>query len=403
MNEQFNHELNEKTQNECVRKRILDEVYQNHAGIERRRYQENIIVKTIILVEEYNITSILIESPTGSGKTVMGLLLSEYFQRKNSYSSCWVTMRKNLLSQTERKKQSLGISSNIDYLSIFSKESKEYDLKIDDEAHHAVCSSGLRLHNYIKPKINIGLTATPFRSDKASLLYKFIIKECDLRSLVRDKYLASYNHWAIESWNPDYVAKMYLDEKEKWGKSVVFFHTEEQCYEFRDTLLSNGVTCEVVTSKTNKEEQIARFANGDTQVLVNMLILTEGLDDESIKSVFVKTSNKLTTLQMGGRVLRKDKENTVKNIIQEKKNKCQFYKYATPLDDKYIELGVWTSHKKNENLLDIIKLTIQSQLSYAVKNKNKIINLKKGKRRLERNAPMDIVIEDSVEEIFVAS
>lgn len=395
MNEQFNHELNEKTQNELIRKRILDEVYKNHGNIERRRYQENIIVKTILLVEEYKIYSILIESPTGSGKTVMGLLLSEYFKNKNNYSSCWVTMRKNLLTQTERKKQELGIDSNLDYLSIFAKESKEYDLKIDDEAHHAVCSSGLRLHNYIKPKINIGLTATPFRSDKASLLYKFIIKECDLRSLVRDKYLASYNHWAIESWNPDYVAKMYLDEQEKWGKSVVFFHNEIQCCEFRDILMSNGVKCEVVTSKTNKEEQIERFANGETKVLVNMLILTEGLDDDSIKSVFVKTSNKLTTLQMGGRVLRKDKENTIKNIIQEKKNHCHFYKYATPLDDKYIELGVWKSHKKNENLLDIIKMTIQSQLSYAVKNKKKIMKHKKGKRRLERNNDLSEMLEEN--------
>ena len=60
---------------------IIQEVYSD-LSIERRPYQESIIIKTILFIEKYGHSSVLIESPTGSGKTVMALSLAKYFHQK---------------------------------------------------------------------------------------------------------------------------------------------------------------------------------------------------------------------------------------------------------------------------------------------------------------------------------
>lgn len=351
-------------------KTIISEVYSD-LSIERRPYQETIILKTILFIEKYGHSSVLIESPTGSGKTIMALSLAKYFNTKYGYSIGWSTMRRNLLTQVEGANNKLGFNIPIKYISIFDNNPDTIDLRIDDEAHHAVCPSGLALHNKTKPKINIGLTATPFRSDKASLLYNVVLRECNLRRLIKDNYLSSFNYYSIEAWTPKKVSECYLREKEKWGKSIVFFHNEKQCYEFKEIMNKNNLSCEVVTSKTDKEKQIKKFKDGKTRILVNMLILTEGFDDSSVESVFIKPSQKGTTIQMGGRVLRKSVNIPYKNIIQCSDSKNPFFKFAKPTREFIWEINCWNELSTNPKLNLIIQNAIK------IRSKKSILNAKK--------------------------
>src|SRR5688500_10850829 len=48
---------------------------------------------------EGEISSVLIESPTGSGKTVMGLAVARWMQRNLGMTVGWAAMRRNLLAQ----------------------------------------------------------------------------------------------------------------------------------------------------------------------------------------------------------------------------------------------------------------------------------------------------------------
>jgi len=61
-------------------------------------------------------------------------------------------------------------------------------------------------------------------------------------------------------------------------------HTKEltACFNAR------GIATEYVTGETDKDERraiLARFANGETLVLVNCLVLTEGFDEPSIEAI----------------------------------------------------------------------------------------------------------------------
>ena len=52
--------------------------------------------------------SVLIESPTGSGKTVMGLATAALLQRSTGARVGWVAMRRNLLAQAEAENLARG-------------------------------------------------------------------------------------------------------------------------------------------------------------------------------------------------------------------------------------------------------------------------------------------------------
>ena len=48
--------------------------------LQTRPYQQRIVNRTVELFSEQHLRSILIDSPTGSGKTIMGLLIAKQMQ-----------------------------------------------------------------------------------------------------------------------------------------------------------------------------------------------------------------------------------------------------------------------------------------------------------------------------------
>ena len=86
---------------------------------------------------------------------------------------------------------------------------------------------------------------------------------------------------------------------------MIFFHRLSQCLDCRDLLSQWGVASEVVTARSDREQQIEDFNTGKLQVLLSMAILAEGFDCRSLRTVFCRPSGKACTVQMGGRVFRK--------------------------------------------------------------------------------------------------
>ena len=58
------------------------------------------------------------------------------------------------------------------------------------------------------------------------------------------------------------------------------------------------------------------------------MVLTEGFDDPSLRTVWVRPSGKGPTIQMAGRVLRKFGD-TVKQVVQCRQTRHPFVKTAT--------------------------------------------------------------------------
>ena len=115
----------------------MDEIRLPTCNIDPRPYQQRIVSKVVaMLLGKYRngsgeleqaLRSVLIESPTGSGKTCMGLWVAKTLQQYiPDLVVGWVAMRRNLLSQSAEENEKLGMDvKDIHFVSMFEKEPKE--------------------------------------------------------------------------------------------------------------------------------------------------------------------------------------------------------------------------------------------------------------------------------------
>jgi len=297
--------------------------------------------------------SVMVESPTGSGKTVMGLAIARQMQQQFGFSVGWVAMRRNLLAQAQKENHHWGFDVDMTLISMFDKHPPFVDMLVVDEAQHDAAMSMANLHCAVRPKKVLGLTATPFRTDRIKLCFDKVIRDAGIHQLIQDGYLSRYHHYTIPQYTPVTVAQFLIDEPDRWGKSLVFFHRQDQCDECCQILRRHGIRAEVVTAKTDRERQIADFSEDRINILINMLILTEGFDCPSLKTVFCRPSGRGCTTQMGGRVFRKHPEIPRKQIVQCKNTRHPFVKTAMA-DEQYVWVdGQWRSLSLNQQITAI--------------------------------------------------
>lgn len=374
--------------------------------VEPRPYQRTITTKSndMFLGRNENVRgeiepparSVLIESPTGSGKTVMGHLVAKAL--KASFPDLtigWVAMRRNLLSQAAAENRNLGINvEDIHYISMFDKNPHELlaarqegrpMLMVVDEAQHDAATSMAHLHNRLSPDYILGLTATPFRTDRVKLCFDKVVKDAGIHQLIQAGYLSRYHHYSIPSWDPETVAEHYMQEPERWGLSIFYWLSVSECWEFAEILrknsdrvlarlrerrpdldLSAGLVEVVVggggkAELEHRERQIERFRNGEVACLVNCMVLTEGFDAPTLETAWVRDSVKGPTMQMAGRVFRmhphwkegNDQRFRHKKIVQSAQTKWPMLKTAMA-DEQYLwQSDDWRSLTVNPHIQDI--------------------------------------------------
>lgn len=161
---------------------MMTEINNLFSAIEPRDYQTRIVRQiTDMFAGKHrtkdgaimpSIRSIMVESPTGSGKTVIGMMAAKIIQEKSTVplGICWVAMRRNLLAQASRENIEKGFNlRNIHFTSMFDKFAQEtvklktsghQILLVIDESHHDATSSMSHLYNIIQPNYVLGLSAT---------------------------------------------------------------------------------------------------------------------------------------------------------------------------------------------------------------------------------------------------
>lgn len=417
---------------------IVDQVLAE-ASCETREYQVAIVRKALsmYLGEYTNIygdreksTSIMVESPTGSGKTCMAHLIVKCMQKlEPDLVFAWVAMRRNLLSQAAAENKSLGINvENIHYISMFNEEPEELVeakrqgkpiMVIVDESHHAAANSMIHLYNLLEPKYILGMTATPFRTDKMRLCFDKVVKDAGIHQLIQQGYLSQFDHYSIDDWTPQSVANHYCSEPERWGQSVVFFHQWEDVLEFRnlvqereqevrerlaehrpDMLLDRSLV-EVVRGGGTKQDYDQRdelledFRQKRVGVLVNCMVLTEGFDAPQLETAFVRDSIKGPTMQMAGRAFRihpewkQDKRERFrfKQIVQSRHSKYPIIKTAMPRYQFTWQGDGWRSLSVNQNIQDIQQRAVMvlagtqtSMPQFLQESKKRVIRLPRDRR-----------------------
>src|SRR5438067_2625410 len=90
--------------------------------VEPRPYQQRIVAKAVDCFCDKGMRSVLIESPTGSGKTVMALLTARALQDRLGVRVGWVAMRRHLLAQAAAENRTKGIGVEAAFLSMFDRD-----------------------------------------------------------------------------------------------------------------------------------------------------------------------------------------------------------------------------------------------------------------------------------------
>ena len=237
------------------------------------------------------------------------------------------------------------------------KQEKELYVIID-EAHHASAPTYQKILTYLKQKVSnlklLGLTATPFRSDARQLSEVFpddIAYKIDLTDLIKRGILALPH---FEECQTDLVLDLNKKEKQrlelddvippdiaitmakhkvrnalivkrynyqKYGQTIIFAINRIHAIVLKTLFEKAGVKCGVIISQETddvlemkqfgleNEATIKAYQTGDIHVLINVNILTEGVDLPQTQSVFLTrpTTSMALMTQMVGRALRGSK------------------------------------------------------------------------------------------------
>jgi superfamily II DNA or RNA helicase len=206
---------------------------------------------------------------------------------------------------------------------------------IIDEAHHAAARTWRNIIEAYPNARRIGLTATPCRSDGRGLGNYFtrIIEGPQIPELIADKWLVPTIYYApvdpdlrgVHTRQGDYVVSQLADRMNRddlvgdivsnWHKfaerrrTLVFCVDVAHSVHVKDEFIESGVKAEHIdggTPKTERDAALARLASGETELITNCMVLTEGFDLPSIGCIVLARPTKQIGLfrQMAGRGLR---------------------------------------------------------------------------------------------------
>jgi superfamily II DNA or RNA helicase len=237
-----------------------------------------------------------------------------------------------------------------------------------------------RVHSQIRPTKCLGLTATPYRTDRLKLCFRNVIRDAGIQQLIQDGYLARYHHFTIPRYAPVEVAEFYVSQRQRWGKSLIFFFRTDDCFACQRALADAGVAAEVVTGTSNRERQLEDFEADRVNVLISMAVLTEGFDCPALKTVFCRPSGKGCTVQMAGRVFRRHPQVPHKQLVQCRDTRHPFMKTATP-DEQYAWMdGGWRTMKLNQQLATMTTNTLRVMAACDVRLPEEVANHRPRKR-----------------------
>jgi superfamily II DNA or RNA helicase len=189
-------------------------------------YQKEMLEKLQVEREVFGRYKNLLVAATGVGKTVISAFDYKRFMENNNGRArlLFVAHREEILKQSRDTFRAILKDFNFGdmlvggyapdqlenlFVSIQSFNSKKlyenttpdfYDFIIVDEFHHAAADSYQKLLNHYKPKVLLGLTATPERMDGQDILKYFegtIATEMRLTEAINQKLLSPFQYFCI--------------------------------------------------------------------------------------------------------------------------------------------------------------------------------------------------------------
>jgi DNA repair protein RadD len=319
-----------------------------------RDYQDAIIDETRVKLRTSR--RVLVQLPTGGGKTVVGGKMIESAASKG-HRAFFTVHRRELIDQTVATFNDVGIPHGVvapafmprplERVQVCSIDTLKHRIQkqsgilvppkfiMVDEAHHVAAAGWRKVLEAFPDAFVVGLSATPERLDGKGLddIFDDIVVGPSTRWLIENGFLCDYRAFApttpdlsgVHTSMGDYAkgeASAAMDKPKitgdaikhyqrlARGKSAVAFcvsveHSQHVAASFREA----GIVAWHVDGTTpagERAEAIRAFRNGEIRVLSNVDLLGEGFDLPSLDvSILLRPTKSLALyLQQVGRALR---------------------------------------------------------------------------------------------------
>ena len=317
-----------------------------------RKYQHNIKQSLISEWEKHH--SIMVQMPTGTGKThLLASVISDHLEKTGGKAVWIVAHRRELVEQIEETVAQYGIRKEdglVKALSIqwMSRHWEDVDderpsLIVIDEAHHALAETYQELWLRYPEAEKLGMTATPCRLNRKGFtdLFDTLITSDSIADFIRQGWLSPFDYVSIR---PDSEDQKLIDGLEKRGadgdfqvkemntvlnkrpsierlyesvrqyadgkKGIIYAISISHARNIAEYYKGHGMNAVAIDSKTPAKERkrlVEDFRQGGIQVLVNVDVFSEGFDCPDVEFVQMArpTLSLAKYLQQVGRGLRK--------------------------------------------------------------------------------------------------
>ena len=317
-----------------------------------RNYQSNI--KHLLITEWKLHRSVMVQMPTGTGKThLLASVISDWLKVAERESVWIVAHRRELVEQIEETVARYGITPkdgivkvlSIQWLSRHFNDMKDErpSLIVIDEAHHALAETYKELWLRYPEAMKLGMTATPCRLNRKGFtdLFGVLITSDSIAGFIKQGWLSPFDYVSIR---PDGEDQRLINGLEKRGadgdfqvkemdnvlnrrptierlyesmrqyaygkKGIVYAVSISHARNIAAYYNEKGLNAVAIDSKTPaklRKQMVEDFRRGKIQVLVNVDVFSEGFDCPDVEFVQMArpTLSLAKYLQQVGRGLRK--------------------------------------------------------------------------------------------------
>ena len=296
--------------------------------------------------------SVMVQMPTGTGKThLLASVVSEFVS--SAGSGVWlIAHRRELVAQMEETLAKYGIRRedtpvrvmSVQWLSRHWNEAGDAPgLIVIDEAHHALAASYTEMWKRYPATKKLGVTATPCRLNRRGFteLFEVLVTSWSIAEFIEKGVLSVFDYVSIR---PGSEEQRLIDGLEKRGadgdyqvkemdavlnrrpgierlyrsvrqfasgkKGMVYAISIEHARRIAEYYSRRGVNAVAVDSKTpamERKRMVEEFRHGKIEVLVNVDVFSEGFDCPDVEFVQLArpTLSLAKYLQQVGRGLRR--------------------------------------------------------------------------------------------------
>lgn len=265
--------------------------------------------------------SVLIQSPAGSGKSVVIAEIARLTVKKGGYVM-FMVHRKELVEQiTDSFKENNVDLSHCTIMTVGRVKNRlgklpKPTLIITDETHHSLAKTYRSVYKFYLKVPRIGFTASPWRMNGKGLhtIYESMVKGPSVKWLIKNKYLAPYEYYSVNLVNSDKLRKSstgdYTNKSmdEAVGKTIfgdviatykkvangqqaiVYAHSIEYSKLVANSFNQTGIKASHVDSKTSSTERaqiMNDFKTGKIKIICNVDLISEGFNVPDCSTVIL--------------------------------------------------------------------------------------------------------------------